>query len=305
MIFMLCICMHPFEPHQKFIIKIEDKKNEIILLDPNASKKEKYIAQRGQTYYNSMLRSYENFTKNKQVFLDKDIFKTDLLGFGINSNPQALREFRNFIEHNFNITPLKEFGTNYAEFYRDGANAIAKILREKQGQVAGAFYKEELGDIDVVWGVEGSSKSDGWGLAKIAKYHPEVLGKLDDLIQDLPIVKETPNRYQLENDDYKIAIRKDFEGQSRNWVLTAFEKKESIARRRTDLPSTESATKKTTLVNAKEDSTTNLFKQQDIDFKSFEDFSKYAKLSGIEFESEAQAREAHKYIQSRLKDLEC
>lgn len=53
------------------------------------------------------------------------------------------------------------------------------------------------------------------------------------------------------------------------------------------------------------DSTTNLFKQQDIDFKNFEDFSKYAKLSGIEFESEAQAREAHKYIQSRLKDLEC
>ena len=312
---------------KNLLSKIEDKKNEIILLDPNASKKEKYIAQRGQTYYNSMLRSYENFTKNKQVFLDKDIFKTDLLGFGINSNPQALREFRNFIEHNFNITPLKDFGTNYAEFYRDGQGAIAKILSEAKdyearkeagkltqaeieqgaykGQVAGAFYKEELGDIDVVWGVEGSSKSDGWGLAKIAKYHPEVLGKLDDLIQDLPIVKETPNRYQLENDDYKIAIRKDFEGQSRNWVLTAFEKKESIARRRTDLPSTESATKKTTLVNAKEDSTTNLFKQQDIDFKSFEDFSKYAKLSGIEFESEAQAREAHKYIQSRLKDLEC
>ena len=312
---------------KNLLSKIEDKKNEIILLDPNASKKEKYIAQRGQTYYNSMLRSYENFTKNKQVFLDKDIFKTDLLGFGINSNPQALREFRNFIEHNFNITPLKDFGINYAEFYRDGQGAIAKILSEAKdyearkeagkltqaeieqgaykGQVAGAFYKEELGDIDLVWGVEGSSKSDGWGLAKIAKYHPEVLGKLDDLIQDLPIVKETPNRYQLENDDYKIAIRKDFEGQSRNWVLTAFEKKESIARRRTDLPSTESATKKTTLVNAKEDSTTNLFKQQDIDFKSFEDFSKYAKLSGIEFESEAQAREAHKYIQSRLKDLEC
>ena len=75
------------------------------------------------------------------------------------------------------------------------------MLETKEGQVAGAFYKEELGDIDVVWGVEGSSKSDGWGLAKIAKYHPEVLGKLDDLIQDLPIVKETHKRYKLEKEE--------------------------------------------------------------------------------------------------------
>ena len=241
------------------------------------------------------IQSKEN--QRSEVELLKHIKESNYLE-SITQAKEAVEQIRKDIQRDFNITPIAEFGTNYAEFYRDGANAIAKILREKQGQVAGAFYKEELGDIDVVWGVEGSSKSDGRGLAKIAKYHPEVLGKLDDLIQDLPIVKETPNRYQLENDDYKIAIRKDFEGQSRNWVLTAFEKKESIARRRTDLPSTESATKKTTLVNAKEDSTTNLFKQQDIDFKSFEDFSKYAKLSGIEFESEAQAREAHKYIQS-------
>lgn len=248
------------------------------------------------------IQSKEN--QRSEVELLKHIKESNYLE-SITQAKEVVEQIRKDIQRDFNITPIAEFGTNYAEFYRDGANAIAKILREKQGQVAGAFYKEELGDIDLVWGVEGSSKSDGWGLAKIAKYHPEVLGKLDDLIQDLPIVKETPNRYQLENDDYKIAIRKDFEGQSRNWVLTAFEKKESIARRRTDLPSTESATKKTTLVNAKEDSTTNLFKQQDIDFKNFEDFSKYAKLSGIEFESEAQAREAHKYIQSRLKDLEC
>lgn len=80
----------------------------------------------------------------------------------------------------------------------------------------------------------------------------------------MPITKETPNRYQLENENYKIAIRKDYDGENGNWLLTAFEKKESIARRRTDLPSTETATKKTALVNADADSTTNTFKQQDI-----------------------------------------
>ena len=65
---------------------------------------------------------------------------------------EAVEQIRKDIQRDFNITPIAEFGTNYAEFYRDGANAIAKILREKQGQVAGAFYKEGLGDIDVVWG---------------------------------------------------------------------------------------------------------------------------------------------------------
>ena len=158
--------------------------------------------------------------------------------------------------------PLPEFGKNHSEYYHDGAGAIAKLLETKEGQVAGAFHREDVGDITLAWGEAGTGKSDGWGLAKIEKFHPEVLDRLDELVQGMPITKETPNRYQLENEDYKIAIRKDYDGESGNWLLTAFEKKESIARRRTDLPSTETATKKTALVNADADSTTNLSKEQ-------------------------------------------
>ncbi|EPW6906568.1 hypothetical protein ACWOXV_001681, partial [Campylobacter upsaliensis] len=123
---------------------------------------------------------------------------------------------------------------------------------EFKGQVAGAFYKEGLGEIDLVWGEAGSGKSDGFGLAKIVKYHPEVIDKLDDIIANTSIVKESDNRYHLENENYKLAIRKDFEGEKTNWLLTAFEKKDSIARRRTDLPSTQSEAEKTTSANANE-----------------------------------------------------
>ncbi|ENM9336788.1 hypothetical protein AB8528_001660, partial [Campylobacter upsaliensis] len=98
----------------------------------------------------------------------------------------------------------------------------------------------------------GSGKSDGFGLAKIVKYHPEVIDKLDDIIANTSIVKESDNRYHLENENYKLAIRKDFEGEKTNWLLTAFEKKDSIARRRTDLPSTQSEAEKTTSANANE-----------------------------------------------------
>ena len=199
------------------------------------------------------IQSKENQRSEAELF--KHIKESNYLE-SITQAKEVVEQIRKDIQRDFNITPIAEFGTNYAENYRDGANAIAKVLRERQGQVAGAFYREELGDITLVWGVEGSGKSDGWGLAKIAKYHPEVLENLDELVEKLPIVKETANRYQLENEYYKASIRKDFEGQKENWVLTAFEKKDSIARRSTDLPNTETATEKTTSVNANPNSTT-------------------------------------------------
>ncbi|MCR2125244.1 hypothetical protein CUPS3778_09455, partial [Campylobacter upsaliensis] len=149
-----------------------------------------------------------------------------------------------------NKKELEDFGENFEGF--KGKEAVLKLLEEKRGQIKGAFYKEGLGDIDLVWGEAGSGKSDGFGLAKIVKYHPEVLDKLDDIIKNTPMVKETDNRYNLENENYKIAIRKDFEGKKTNWLLTAFEKKDSIARRRTDLPSSQSEAEKTTSANANE-----------------------------------------------------
>ena len=65
---------------------------------------------------------------------------------------KKLDAIRKDIERIFDITPINEFGKNYAEYYNDGKNAIQKLLNEKQGQVAGAFYKDGLGEIDLVWG---------------------------------------------------------------------------------------------------------------------------------------------------------
>ena len=156
------------------------------------------------------------------------------------------------IDSSVKVEPINEFGENYPQFYHKPHEAIKHLLETKSGQVQGAFYRDEIGDITLAWGEKGTGKSDGWGLAKIAEYHPEVIDKLDELVQNLPIVKENANRYQLENDMYKLSIRKDFEGQKENWILTAFEKDESIARRRTDLPSSQSEAEKTTSANAKD-----------------------------------------------------
>ncbi|WP_198969442.1 DUF3519 domain-containing protein, partial [Helicobacter pylori] len=65
------------------------------------------------------------------------------------------------------ITPLKEFGTNYPEFALKPKEALEKLLQEKNGQVAGAAYREDLGGIDFVWGTPKTKDSVGYGLAHI------------------------------------------------------------------------------------------------------------------------------------------
>ncbi|WP_163533960.1 hypothetical protein [Helicobacter suis] len=67
-----------------------------------------------------------------------------------------------------------------------------------------------------------------------------------------------------------------------NWVLTAFEKKESIARRSTDLPSTQWEAKKTTLANAGNNPTTPPLKNQDFKAKATELYNT-AKAQEVEF----------------------
>ncbi|WP_279062388.1 hypothetical protein [Campylobacter lanienae] len=163
---------------------------------------------------------------------------------------KTLAQYRKDIEAKYNITPIKEFGTNYAEFYHDGKGAIDKLLAERQGQVAGAFYDERFGDVGIVWGVEGTGKSDGWGIAKIAKYHPEALDKMEEMLK-MPIIAQSENRIKLSDGKYFMSIRKDFNGEKQNWILTAFEKEEnkSVSGRRTNLSATQSASEKTTSQN--------------------------------------------------------
>ncbi|MFP6316094.1 DUF3519 domain-containing protein, partial [Helicobacter pylori] len=65
------------------------------------------------------------------------------------------------------ITPLKEFGANYPEFALRPKEALEKLLQEKNGQVAGAAFRDDLGGIDFVWGTPKTKDSNGYGLVHI------------------------------------------------------------------------------------------------------------------------------------------
>ncbi|EIA4951099.1 hypothetical protein K7N44_000150 [Campylobacter jejuni] len=137
--------------------------------------------------------------------------------------PSALR---GKIEQELNIQPLKEFGENYAEYYHDGARAIKKLLIEKQGQVAGAFHRKDLGDIGLVWGeVTDKIKHKGYGLAHIIDKHPELDLKLvSDIIDKGKLNNQNNIRYRIEYKNYIIGLSSEYKGNKRTFIITAFER---------------------------------------------------------------------------------
>ena len=130
------------------------------------------------------------------------------------------------------------FGTIYTQFKRKAKEAIAFLLEKKEGEAVGALHHKEIGDIDLVWGEEGTGKSDGFGLAKLAKYHPEVLNNLQEILDDMHITFRSENRIQLESDTHQAAVRLTWDGKSKTWLLTAFEKKNSVSDNTTDTEGT-------------------------------------------------------------------
>ncbi|HEA7233028.1 TPA: DUF3519 domain-containing protein [Campylobacter coli] len=190
-----------------------------------------------------ILKRYDDFLKenknNKLDFLDKMNLNTieynltrqmivnakESTDKGIKKDiPSALR---GKIEQELNIQPLKEFGENYAEYYHDGKGALQKLLIEKQGQVAGAFHRKDLGDIDLVWGAEGSSRSDGYGLSKIVKYHNEVLHQIDDIINEGELKRDNKGRLNIEYKNSIIGLRDNWKGEKNknHWIITSYSKR--------------------------------------------------------------------------------
>ncbi|AQW29130.1 hypothetical protein JK151_08845 [Ralstonia syzygii subsp. celebesensis] len=116
------------------------------------------------------------------------------------------------------------FGPIFDQFAGDPAGAIAHLKEQKAGEAIGALTHPEIGAIDLPWGVEGSNAHDGYGLAKLVRWHPEVVDRLQDILTSMHVTKRTENRAQLESDDHKGAVRLQWDGEAKKWLLTAFEK---------------------------------------------------------------------------------
>ncbi|QHS08756.1 hypothetical protein [Sinimarinibacterium sp. NLF-5-8] len=121
------------------------------------------------------------------------------------------------------------FGPIFTQFRHDAQGAIEHLRQQQTGEAVAALHHPEVGDIDLVWGREGTAAKnyeDGHGIAKIAKKHPEVLGDLQGFVEALSVnpKKSGQTRRVLESDDGKAVVVLDYKGESKKWLLTAFRK---------------------------------------------------------------------------------
>ncbi|WP_034376695.1 putative barnase/colicin E5 family endoribonuclease [Helicobacter suis] len=145
------------------------------------------------------------------------------------------------------------FGKNFEEFYHDPKGAIAKLIEAKEGQVAGAFYREDLGDIDLVWGEirDQSGKLKGHGLAKIIEKHLddfkgfegnsalEKLGRgLEEIVENGKVVTDQAGIKTIilkkDNQEFRVGLTQGWKHEGDNyWIVTAYKRypKESPAQK--------------------------------------------------------------------------
>ena len=63
---------------------------------------------------------------------------------------------------------IGEFGPIYRQFERKPKEAILFLKKQKNGECVDALYRDDIGYVDIVWGVGGKS---GYGLCHIIEEH--------------------------------------------------------------------------------------------------------------------------------------
>ncbi|PUD17148.1 DUF3519 domain-containing protein [Helicobacter pylori] len=129
-----------------------------------------------------------------------------------------------------------EWGPNYSEFKNDGLGAINKLLETKKGFVAGAFYKEGLGDIDLVWGNkdyelehilkrrEKQAKNKGLNEQQAKEYAMSVVKTIPEVIEK-GVKVDNNGRMAIEYKNIRVGINDDWYSEKlpNKWVISSYE----------------------------------------------------------------------------------
>ncbi|WP_143431186.1 DUF3519 domain-containing protein, partial [Helicobacter pylori] len=163
-----------------------------------------------------------------------------------NLSPLELANAKKLLKEQHAITPLKEFGTNYPEFALKPKEALEKLLQEKNGQVAGAMYRDDLGGIDFVWGTPKTKDSVGYGLAHVLErreqqalnkglneqqakeYALNVIKSIPEII-DKGVKVDNNGRIAIEYQNIRVGLKDNWKGEKlpNHWIITGYEKLEN------------------------------------------------------------------------------
>ena len=113
------------------------------------------------------------------------------------------------------------FGPIYTQFEGKATEAEAYLRETNDGVAKGALTYPGVAPIDLVWGDMNA------GYMKIVIKHPEVVGKLQEILSSTTIKSQSDNRIVFESDTHKMIVSRMKGSQpTDNWLLTAYEKKE-------------------------------------------------------------------------------
>ena len=115
-----------------------------------------------------------------------------------------------------------EFGTIYEGVKRTDAEQL--LIKQQGGEVRGAYTFEKK-PVDLIrWSYNKRTES-GIGLSKISQKHPEVLWKIQDLLDSLPILKRDTKEIVLWDKNSVVVIKLQYLDQKKRWIMTAYDRK--------------------------------------------------------------------------------
>ncbi|MCQ2710216.1 DUF3519 domain-containing protein, partial [Helicobacter pylori] len=274
--------------------------------------------------------SISEFSKNLDLSAQNAKFSNNTLKIieelnnGVKQASEDISKKASDLQHA--TTPLKEFGKNYPEFALKPKEALEKLLQERNGQVAGAAYRDDLGGIDFVWGTPKTKESVGYGLAHVLERREQQaladgLSEAEAKEYALNIVKSIPEvlekgtkgtdhlgRVFVDYGNKRVGLNntwnnKDLEN---HWVISSYELRDTTEKP-THFPTSQAITKEKdihSLNSVEPNPTTNALKTQEhLSPLEQAEAEKLAKLESEKLESEQEFLKAKEQEAKRKEAL--
>lgn len=121
---------------------------------------------------------------------------------------------------------LKEFlGKEFTGI--KGQAAVEKLLEEKQGHVKGAFTRQDIGDIDLVWGDEAQGLCHLIKRRKDENSYPakDVLDKLAETIENGVLQRGKSGNFEIWHKGIMAIVRPEYYGEDIRFIVTGFKQR--------------------------------------------------------------------------------
>ncbi|GAA9818537.1 hypothetical protein VN0467_09590 [Helicobacter pylori] len=209
---------------------------------------------------------------------------------------EAIKDMQKESEKGIKKPKLKtpsEWGHNYSEFKNDGLGAINKLLETKKGFVAGAFYKEGLGDIDLVWGNkdyglehilkrrEEQAMAKGLNETEAKEYASNIVKSIPEVLEKGTKGTDHLGRVFVDYGNKRVGLNNEWKKEKleNHWVISSYELYDTEKQALRSTPQAITKEKTFNSLNSDEPNhTTNALKTQDLSQLELSNAEKLAKL---------------------------